>query len=109
MRVVVLQKYFESIDDTEFSVFVHDNCGDVVVHVNFLCNNQDNYNQKIAVHASPEKFQRIIDMKKDRLVTLVLDKKVSTEDEVDRIINNAYSDLRVEKGLESGWFNGYSV
>lgn len=109
MKIVILQKYIESMDDTEFSIFVLDDQRDVNVFVQYLCDKDKSYNQKIAVNCSDEKFEKIIGMKKDRQVELVLLENVDTQEEVDRIINNAYSDLRVEKGLESGWFNGHSI
>ena len=109
MRVVALKKYIEQFDDTEFSFLVADNNADVVVYVQYMGGKRDNYNRKVAMHCTPEKFERIVNTFMVEGVETVFDKKVSTDAEVDALINDAYSDARTEIGLESGWFNGFTV
>lgn len=108
MRVVAIQRYIEPYDDTEFAFFVLNN-GDVVVHVTYLCGNRPSYNQKIAVKCTNEKFEKILEMKVGRQVIKLFDREVATEEELDALVNSAYDDLREEKGLEVGWFNGHTL
>jgi len=110
MRVVGFYKYIEIYDDTEFAFIVADNNGDVVAYVQYLCGNRPNYNRPIAMHCTPEKFERIIaPYKNDRQITHLFDELVETQQEADRLINDAYTNLRKEKGLEADWFNGHGL
>ena len=109
-RVVILMKYIESYDDTEYSFFVKDDKGTVKVFVQYLCGCKDSYNQVVARKCSKEKFDRIIAMKlKDRAVTPIGDKYFNTEAEVDSFVNDRYTKLRKEKHLDADWFNGHGL